>query len=62
MSGGTNGAGTIFRVTTNGILTTLYSFGTLTNAYGYPLDGNEMKYLVQDDRTGEFYGTSFGGG
>src|ERR1019366_2835597 len=31
--GGTNGAGTVFKITTSGTLTTLYSFT------GYPVDG-----------------------
>ena len=61
--GGTNGPdvggyGTVFKISTNGTLTTLYAFGTITNAYGAPLDGSNPSGLVQGS-DGDFYGTTF---
>ena len=53
--GGTNGHGTIFKLTTNGTFTSLYSF-TGTNDGGNPYAG-----LVQGP-DGNFYGTTFNGG
>jgi uncharacterized repeat protein (TIGR03803 family) len=53
--GGTNGYGTIFKLTTNGTFTSLYSF-TGTNDGGNPYAG-----LVQGP-DGNFYGTTFFGG
>ena len=53
-SGGTCGNGTVFRLTTNGVIATLASFGY---ADGY----NPYGSLVQDD-DGNLYGTLSGGG
>ena len=53
--GGTNGAGTVFKISTNGALTSLYSF-TGGNDGADPLAG-----LVQGS-DGSFYGTTDGGG
>jgi uncharacterized repeat protein (TIGR03803 family) len=54
------GYGTVFKISTNGALTTLYGFGTLTNGSGDPLDGaNPTAALVQGS-DGSFYGTTFG--
>jgi uncharacterized repeat protein (TIGR03803 family) len=55
------GFGTIFQITSNGSLTTLYSFGTVTNARGAPLDGAVPNSLVQANN-GIFYGTTAFGG
>ncbi len=52
--GGTNGYGTVFSLTTNGALTTLFSFG-LTNG------GSPQAALVQGT-DGNFYGTTSAGG
>jgi uncharacterized repeat protein (TIGR03803 family) len=54
-SGGSNGYGTVFRIATNGFLSTIYSFTGLNDA-GFPW-GN----LVQA-RDGELYGTTQYGG
>ena len=54
------GYGTVFKISTNGALTTLYAFGTLTNGSGGPLVGaNPTAALVQGS-DGSFYGTTFG--
>ena len=55
---GAHGAGTIFKITPSGTLTTLYSFC----AGGYPCADGEAPYagLVQVD--GNFYGTTETGG
>ena len=63
-SGGTNGNGfgTVFRITTNGNLTTLYSFGAIQDTNGQALDGaNPQGGLVQSG-DGELYGTTSAGG
>jgi uncharacterized repeat protein (TIGR03803 family) len=56
-------AGTVFRISTIGVLTTLYSFGTITNyAIDDPLDGaNPVAGLVEGS-DGNFYGTTANGG
>jgi uncharacterized repeat protein (TIGR03803 family) len=59
--GGSNDCGTVFRVTTNGVLTTLYLFGTITDPYGNPLDGEGPVGLAMGP-DGNFYGTTLGGG
>ncbi|HXC98216.1 MAG TPA: choice-of-anchor tandem repeat GloVer-containing protein [Verrucomicrobiae bacterium] len=53
-SGGTNNSGTVFKVTTNGALTTMVSFNGLNgaNPYGDLAFGND----------GEIYGTAYNGG
>jgi uncharacterized repeat protein (TIGR03803 family) len=54
--GGTNGDGTVFKITPQGTLTTLYQFG------GLPTDGqNPWAGLVQGS-DGDFYGTASSGG
>jgi uncharacterized repeat protein (TIGR03803 family) len=56
------GGGTIFRLGSNGALTTLYPFGEITNANGIALDGSQpMGELVQG-QDGAFYGTTAMGG
>jgi uncharacterized repeat protein (TIGR03803 family) len=53
--GGTNNAGTIFQITPNGILTSLYSFNSGTDG------ANPIAPLVQGT-DGSFYGTALNGG
>jgi len=50
------GTGTLFQITTNGVLTTLYSFGSVANDGSYPVGG-----LIQA-ADGNFYGVTFQGG
>jgi len=57
IGGGDNDAGTIFRITPSGILTTLYSFCAQTPC----LDGENPLSLMQDTN-GTLYGTTEGGG
>jgi uncharacterized repeat protein (TIGR03803 family) len=63
-SGGAYGFGTIFKLSPPGSLTnfaTLYSFGTVQDEFGNPLDGNAPNALVQGTN-GIFYGTTLFGG
>ena len=61
-TGGATGYGTVFKISTNGMMTTLYTFGSITNANGDPLDGaNPTAALVQGG-DGSFYGTTAAGG
>jgi uncharacterized repeat protein (TIGR03803 family) len=57
-SGGTTGAGTFFRITSAGKLTTLYSFCSQPNC----TDGKGPGALVQSPANGNFYGTTFSSG
>ncbi len=60
--GGTNNEGTIFEITTNGVFTQLYSFGTLTNDLGYAADGSQPHGSLILGHDGNFYGvTTYGG-
>ena len=61
-NGGASSNGTVFKISASGALTTLYSFGTVTNTNGYPLDGaNPSAGLVQGS-DGYLYGTTQYGG
>jgi len=55
--GGTNAQGTIFKITTSGAFTNLYTFCSLSNC----ADGTGPTSLVEGP-DGNFYGTTFGGG
>jgi len=55
--GGANGSGTVFKITPNGMLTTLYNFCSKTNC----ADGLNPIGLVRGTE-GNFYGTTLGGG
>jgi uncharacterized repeat protein (TIGR03803 family) len=52
------GYGTVFKISTNGALTTLYSFGTITNANGDTLDGGYPEAGLVQGSDGNFYGTT----
>ncbi len=59
--GGTNHAGTAFKISPAGILTTLYNFCSLPNGQGYCLDGNDPAAGLIQATDGNFYGTAAGG-
>ncbi len=61
-AGGSNNQGTIFAITTNGTFTPLYSFGAITNAQGFALDGSTPFGGLIQGRDGNFYGTTTYGG
>jgi uncharacterized repeat protein (TIGR03803 family) len=61
-SGGTNGYGTVFKISSTGALTSLYSFGSIQDSYGNPLDGATPSAALVQGSDGNFYGTTeFGG-
>ena len=57
-TGGTNGAGTVFKITPTGRLTTLYNFCIQANC----ADGQEPMAGLVLASNGNFYGTTYGGG
>jgi uncharacterized repeat protein (TIGR03803 family) len=57
-SGGANGYGTVYQITSAGVLTTLYSFCSQTNC----VDGEQPVAGLMQASSGKFYGTSAGGG
>ncbi|MGA9306082.1 MAG: choice-of-anchor tandem repeat GloVer-containing protein [Candidatus Sulfotelmatobacter sp.] len=57
--GGSNGGGTIFKITPTGTLTTLYSFGCVN---GYCTDGASPHTALIQATDGDFYGTTSAGG
>jgi uncharacterized repeat protein (TIGR03803 family) len=57
-SGGTNGGGTVFKITQGGTLTTLYSFCSQTNC----TDGDGPYAGLVQAANGDLYGTTNGGG
>ncbi len=59
--GGTNGMGNVFKISTDGALTSLYYFGSVQDTNGLPLDGGGPNGLVQGS-DGNFYGTTVNGG
>jgi uncharacterized repeat protein (TIGR03803 family) len=60
--GNSYGNGTVFKISTNGGLTTLYSFGSITNASGCALDGENPTAAMVQGSDGNFYGTTQWGG
>jgi uncharacterized protein (TIGR03437 family) len=56
------GCGTIFKITPDGALTTLYSFGVATAASGTPVDGASPSGPLIQGSDGNFYGTTPTGG
>lgn len=62
-SGGQNGDGTVFRITTNGVFSVLYDFGQIIDGTsGEPLDGSEPTGALVQGTDGNFYGTTARGG
>ena len=60
-TGGLGGSGTVFKITTNGVLTTLYSFSAKPYAYGTNADGTDPVGLALGP-DGNFYGATSAGG
>lgn len=60
--GGTNNMGTVFRISTNGSLATLYSFGSVRDTNGFVLDGYSPSAALVQGNDGSFYGTTANGG
>jgi len=56
--GGTNRAGTVFKITSTGTLTTLWQFGSLSNQ----MDGASPSAGLIQGGDGDFYGTTSGDG
>jgi len=56
------GAGTVFKITPSGALTTLYSFCSLTDSSGNCVDGQWPEAGLIQASDGNFYGTTSGGG
>jgi uncharacterized repeat protein (TIGR03803 family) len=54
--GGANGAGTVFKMTTGGTVTTIYNFCSLASC----ADGANPNAGLVQDTDGNFYGTTFG--
>jgi uncharacterized repeat protein (TIGR03803 family) len=61
LHGGAHSHGTIFNVTTNGLLTTVYNFGSVTNG-SIPLDGDQPWSGLTLAPDGNYYGTTYAGG
>ena len=60
--GGANDSGTVFRVTTSGTFTMLYSFCSQLNLKGYCADGGNIYAGLVQGTDGNFYGTTNVGG
>jgi uncharacterized repeat protein (TIGR03803 family) len=56
--GGTNGVGTVFKITPNGLLTTLYNFCPQSGC----ADGSGPSGQLVQGTDGDFYGTTYAGG
>jgi uncharacterized repeat protein (TIGR03803 family) len=59
--GGANGNGTVFRITPDGALTTLYSFSP-TDAHGANADGANPAFSLILGKDGNLYGICYNGG
>jgi uncharacterized repeat protein (TIGR03803 family) len=56
------GCGTVFKTSTDGLLTTLHAFGSITNESGEPLDGANPRAALVQGNDGYLYGTTGSGG
>jgi uncharacterized repeat protein (TIGR03803 family) len=56
--GRTNNYGTVFKISPNGALTTLYSFGSVQDTNGVPLDGADPSGALVQGSDGNLYGTT----
>jgi uncharacterized repeat protein (TIGR03803 family) len=56
------GQGTVFKISPNGALTTLHSFGSVQDTSGVPLDGANPSAALVQGSDGSFYGTTEYGG
>jgi uncharacterized repeat protein (TIGR03803 family) len=61
--GGSNGNyGTVFKISSDGLLTTLHTFGSVTNGANGSLDGQNPGAALTLDPDGNFYGATRAGG
>ena len=56
------GQGTVFKISLNGALTSLHSFGSVQDTIGVPLDGANPSAALVQGSDGSFYGTTENGG
>lgn len=61
-SGGAKGSGTVYKISTSGTLTTLYSFGTITNTDTHVIDGSAPTAGLIQGSDGKLYGATSQGG
>ena len=61
-AGGDFGFGTVFRMSPAGNLTLLYTFGSMADVSGNPLDGESAEGALIQGQDGGLYGTTPGGG
>jgi len=59
--GGAAGTGTVFKITSSGVLTTLHSFGKVDASY-QNADGSDPEARLIQGNDGNFYGTASNGG
>jgi uncharacterized repeat protein (TIGR03803 family) len=57
-----SGYGTVFKISPSGALTTLYSFGSVQDTNGAPLDGANPQAALVRGSDGYLYGTTYCGG
>jgi uncharacterized repeat protein (TIGR03803 family) len=60
--GGSNGQGCVFKITSSGALTNLYSFGTFSDSNGNPMDGSHPAGGLVFGSDRNLYGTTESGG
>jgi uncharacterized repeat protein (TIGR03803 family) len=61
-AGGTNHDGTVFKITPQGLLTTLWQFCSVQDQFGDCLDGSSPYAGLVKGSDGNFYGTTQDGG